>query len=163
MKPINKLFSIASILTIILAVFSTAPASSSTGVEKVRIMIEYKTGQKGPVLQVVAKAGAEVHYEFDELDTLVVTIPTVALQGIERNPNVIFVEEDPLRYMVQDIPPRKVSLKRSLTLHPRISSSPVARLFPMGSIWSRHARSGIKIWMVRSILVHQPAQVNSSV
>jgi len=132
MKTPSKLFSVVLILALVLTIFSFSPASSNSSMEKVRVMIQYKAGQKAPVSQFVANAGAEVHYEFDELDTLVITIPTVALQGIERNPNVIFVEEDPLRYLVQDIPPQEGLVEKISDFTPQDIILPSGQTIPYG-------------------------------
>jgi subtilisin family serine protease len=45
-------------------------------------------------------AGAEFHYEFDELNAFAVTLPTAALDGISRNPNVVLIEEDAPRFPI---------------------------------------------------------------
>ena len=91
-------------LIILLFFFSTAFISSSTPVhsatasETVRVMIQYKPGQKAALESVLNRTGVQVHYEFDSLNTLALTLPTQALQGIGNNPNIVLVEQDPPRY-----------------------------------------------------------------
>jgi serine protease len=72
-----------------------APAQ---GPEQVRVLVEFQPGAKGQVQQALQNSGAVFHYEFDELNTFAVSLPQAALAGIERNPNVVFIEEDALRF-----------------------------------------------------------------
>ena len=74
------------------------PASASSN-KQVRVMVEYHPGQKEIVKGVLIRAGAQLHYEFDALNTFALTLPITALDGIKRNPHVTFVEGDPLRYI----------------------------------------------------------------
>lgn len=50
------------------------------------------------------RSGAEVHYQFDRLNSFVVSLPEKALAGISRNPNVISVEVGPVRELVRNMP-----------------------------------------------------------
>jgi len=83
-------------LILLVAVPMTA-AAKDNGSEKVRVYIEFAAGHKEAVHGALARAGAQFHYDFDELNCFVVSLPEAALKGIERNPNVVSVEEDPLR------------------------------------------------------------------
>jgi serine protease len=96
-------------LPIFLAVLALASLAvvSVTGAppEQVRVFVQFQPGQATPVRQALQNAGAEFHYEFAELDTFVVSLPSAALEGIQRNPNVVLVEEDAPRYLqAQEVP-----------------------------------------------------------
>ena len=72
--------------------------------ETVRIWVQYQHGQRAAVKADLDKAGAKFHYEFDELEAYVVTLPQKALNGIVNNPKVVAWEEDVPRYLVMDQP-----------------------------------------------------------
>jgi serine protease len=77
----------------------TTPVLSAQG-EEARVWVEFAPGQKAPVQGALQGAGAKFHYEFAELDSFVVTLPAAALPGIEKNPNVVSIEEDVPRYLI---------------------------------------------------------------
>ncbi len=93
-----------SILLITVLTFAFSQPTTAAP-EKSRVMIEFVPGQKSAVSQSVNRAGGVVHYEFDNLNTLAISLPTAALEGISRNPNVVFVEEDVLRYPASQTTP----------------------------------------------------------
>jgi serine protease len=100
MKHIIK-FSVIPLLVsaLILVVFS---AGMSAPGDNARVWVQFAPGQKAYVQDALQQAGAEFHYQFDDLDAFVVTISSQALKGIERNPNVVSVEEDVPRYLLGD-------------------------------------------------------------
>lgn len=63
-----------------------------------RVLIQFKPGAKAGVQAALRAAGARVHHQFDQIDTLAATVPARALEGLRRNPNVVLVEPDQLRY-----------------------------------------------------------------
>ncbi len=63
-----------------------------------RVMVEFKPGRAAGVRAALERAGGAVHYQFDDLNTIAVTLPEAALSGIARNPNVLSVTEDVKRY-----------------------------------------------------------------
>ncbi|HEX9640436.1 MAG TPA: hypothetical protein VGB13_03910, partial [Candidatus Krumholzibacteria bacterium] len=70
-----------------------------------RVWVQYAPGAKGPVIAALASAGGRVHYEFDNLEAVAVSLPEQSLAGLSRNPNVALVEDDPIRWMTsQSIP-----------------------------------------------------------
>jgi subtilisin family serine protease len=73
------------------------------GVEPVRVFVEFQPGRKAAVLSALQQAGGRVHYQFDTLSAVAVTLPQPALAGLSRNPNVVLVEEDPLRHPDSDL------------------------------------------------------------
>jgi serine protease len=64
-----------------------------------RVYVEFQPGRKEAVRSALQGVGAAFHYEFDDLNTFVVSLPQQALQGIARNPNVVMIEEDVPRYL----------------------------------------------------------------
>ncbi|MEJ5224105.1 MAG: S8 family serine peptidase [Anaerolineales bacterium] len=101
MKPFVRLFSVALVIALAFGLFG-APRRAQTSPEggKVRVMVQFAPGARGNVEKALNGLGAEFHYAFDELDTFVVSLPSAALDGISRNPNVVLVEEDAPRYPI---------------------------------------------------------------
>jgi len=64
-----------------------------------RVYVVFKEGQKAAVKNLVLQAAGQIHYEFDELRAIAATLPTPALEGLGRNPNIELIEEDPPRSM----------------------------------------------------------------
>lgn len=75
-----------------------------------RVFVEFRPGQKGPVVAALRAGGGQVHHEFDEVAAVAVTLPQPALEGIRRNPNVVLVEEDPPRYPLGQTTPYGVGM-----------------------------------------------------
>jgi len=100
-RPLLVFFVIAALLVSGLQVSAASPVSVEG---KVRVWVQFSPGTKGVVEKVLKNSNAELHYTFDELDAFAVTLPASALNGIQRNPNVILVEEDSLRYPVAIMP-----------------------------------------------------------
>jgi subtilisin family serine protease len=65
--------------------------------------VTYQKGGKLSVLSALQRQDAEIHYDFPELDAYVVTVPEAALNGIWRNPFVLDVEPDPVRYPIEPV------------------------------------------------------------
>ena len=98
-----KRWSVVSLFVIaimVLATFAAAPASAAQGADKVRVYVQFAPGAKGNVQNSLNAAGAEFHYQFDDLNTFVVSIPSQALNGLQNNPNVVMIEEDVLRFPI---------------------------------------------------------------
>jgi hypothetical protein len=93
----------AAVCTAILAVGATG-AVGDPG-ETTRVWVNFNPNGKAAVSQALRQAGAQFHYEFDELNAFAVTVPARALAGLSRNPNVTLIEEDAKRYpMAQTVP-----------------------------------------------------------
>ena len=110
MKRFRLFLFIIPVLVIIaaLAIVSTASTSSEEG--KARVWVEFAPGMKGQVQRSLNAAGAEFHYEFDDLNAVVVSVPEQALAGLSRNPNIISIEEDAKRYLNADEVPFGVDM-----------------------------------------------------
>jgi serine protease len=70
-----------------------------------RVWVQFAPGQKAPVKVALQGAGGHIHYEFDDLSAMAVTVPAAALAGLRQNPNVTLIEDDPIRELVgQTVP-----------------------------------------------------------
>jgi serine protease len=78
--------------------------------DRARVWVQFVPGQKAAVLGQLQAVGGTVHYQFDELEAIAVTLPEPALQGITRNPNVVLVEEDPVRYLFAEQTPYGITM-----------------------------------------------------
>ena len=101
MSKIVRFLSITLLLTLALGLFVSSNAAATPKDGKLRLFVEYAPGQRGSVQRALQANGATLHYAFDDLNTFAVSIPAAAYQGISRNPNVVFVEEDVLRFPVE--------------------------------------------------------------
>src|SRR5690349_4150567 len=59
-----------------------------------RVWIQYKSNRKDDVKAALGAAHATLHYEFDNIEAVVATVPSGALNGLANNPNVNYVEDD---------------------------------------------------------------------
>jgi subtilisin family serine protease len=64
--------------------------------ETVRVYVEFERFSPQAVASVRA-AGGTVHYEFPRQNAVAATLPKAAIQGLLRNPNVVNIEDDPIR------------------------------------------------------------------
>jgi subtilisin family serine protease len=78
-----------------LGVMSTA-ALAANGTT--RVIVSFKPGTASQVKSLVATARGQVKHEVFGMDAIAIEVPAQALQGIARNPNVEYVEEDVKRY-----------------------------------------------------------------
>ena len=85
-------------LAAILLLTAASPAQGAQN--KVRVFVEFSPGAKNTVKNALNGAGAQYHYTFDHLNSFVVTVPEQALNGLSKNPNVVAIEEDALRYPI---------------------------------------------------------------
>lgn len=90
--------SLTLIVSMLLSLVAVRPANADN--DKVRVFVQFAAGQKANVENSLKGAGAEFHYAFDDLNTFAVSVPAQALAGLERNPNIVLIEEDSPRYPV---------------------------------------------------------------
>jgi len=103
MKKVSLSILLSLILVLTFTASSFAPVTA-TPKDTVRVWVSYKPGQSATVHQALTNARANFHYDFPELESYVVTLPTAALNGIVNNPFVVLVEEDPERYPIAASP-----------------------------------------------------------
>ncbi len=87
------------VAVIIMATLSTNVPLSQAG-NPVRVMVQFAPGHKADVMASLHTTGAKVNYEFDELNTMAISVPEQALNGLRNNPNVVMIEEDAPRYLM---------------------------------------------------------------
>ena len=103
MKRILFCLSMVLSVTLLWSSLRIQPAAASTGEDTVRIMIQYKNGQKKATTKALAASGAVIRYAFDEMNVLALTLPAKALEGLSQNPNFLMVEKDPARYPIEPV------------------------------------------------------------
>ncbi|MDX1455177.1 MAG: S8 family serine peptidase [Gammaproteobacteria bacterium] len=95
-------------------------ATAAAGNDKVRVYVGFKAGNQAAVQQSLRGAGAETHYNFEKLGVMAVSVPAQALEGLKRNPNVTYVEEDPKRFLMSQAQPYGIAMVQAddLSLQP---------------------------------------------
>lgn len=94
--------------------------SAEALVAEARVWIQYKANRKSEVKAALGAAHAKLHYEFDGIESVVATLPSAALKGLAQNPNVVEIEEDPIRVPYAaapgEAPPYGVGMVGALTM-----------------------------------------------
>ena len=116
---------LAALLIVLVSVVPVLSAGT------VRVFVEFKPGSQAAVRAELQRAGAEIHYQFDRLQSFVVSVPERALAGLSRNPNVVSIEADPVRELVRNMPA------------PCPNRSCQSRWCPTASTWCRRATCGM--------------------
>ncbi len=92
-------------ITMMLAMATATPAQTASQDGRVRVWVEFQPGKAARVEAALKNAQAQFHYQFEDMNAFVVSLPEAALDGIRRNPNVVMIEEDAKRFMLsQDVP-----------------------------------------------------------
>ena len=104
----RKSLALIAVLCAVLLLPATSPAQDSDTGDVVRYMVHFRDrGNHGAAVR--AAGGTPVH-EFPELGVVAAWLPEPALQGLSRNPNVVAVEVDPLRYPLAQTSPYGISM-----------------------------------------------------
>ena len=90
----------AALLLALVLIAGTLPMTFAEPSE--RVLIEYVTGKGAAVRGTVQAAGGQIHYEFDRINTIAVSVPGRWANRLSKDPNVVMVEPDPLRYLAGD-------------------------------------------------------------
>ena len=64
-----------------------------------RVLIEYMPGKGAAVRNAVLAAGGQVHHDLDRINTIAVSVTGRWANRLAKDPNVVMVEADPLRYL----------------------------------------------------------------
>lgn len=56
--------------------------------QRSRVWVQYRSGQKQAVRDILQRAGAVFHYDFGDLESFVVTLPESTLSMLSGNPAV---------------------------------------------------------------------------
>jgi subtilisin family serine protease len=68
--------------------------SASAAADTTRVIVAFKLGASAKIKSAVAAAHGAVKLEIFGMNAMAVEVPTVAIKGLENNPNVEYVEED---------------------------------------------------------------------
>jgi serine protease len=90
---------VALLLAVVL-VAGALPIASAKQME--RVFIEYMPGQGAMVRNAVLSGGGQVHFEFDSINTIAVSVTGRWANRLAKDPNVVRVEPDPVRYPAAD-------------------------------------------------------------
>lgn len=85
-------------LLLALAAAATLTTLPSQAADTTRVIVAFKPGSAAAVRGAVSAARGSVALEIHGMDAMAVEVPTAALAGLQRNPNVEYVEEDVKRY-----------------------------------------------------------------
>jgi subtilisin family serine protease len=77
--------------------------------ETVRVYVEFERFSPQAVAAVRA-AGGTVHYEFARQNAVAVTLPAAAIPGLLRNPNIVNIEDDPIREPYAEVTPYGITM-----------------------------------------------------
>ena len=66
--------------------------------DSVRVIVAFKPGAAAAVRGAVVAARGNVKLQIDGMDAMAIEVPAQALNGLSRNPNVEYIEEDAKRY-----------------------------------------------------------------
>lgn len=110
---------IAAACGVALSLGLSIPAGAGNS-DQVRVFVGFKHGQKDSVAHALKGAGANMHYNFESLDAFSVSLPSQALKGLGNNPNVLYVEEDPKRFLMSETSPYGIAMVQAndLSLQP---------------------------------------------
>jgi subtilisin family serine protease len=75
-----------------------------------RVWVQFQTGRNAQVKAALGLAGAQIHYEFVNINAIAATVPAPALAGLVDNPNVLLIEEDPIRELRGQITPYGIDM-----------------------------------------------------
>jgi subtilisin family serine protease len=103
-------FVVVALLTSMIPASQVVATPSADPKDQQRIIVYFDSGSKGAVMRALQAAKGQVHYEFDDLNAIAVTLPTQAMQGIQRNPNVTGIETDVLRHPTGETVPYGIDM-----------------------------------------------------
>lgn len=67
--------------------------------DSIRVIVAFKPGAAAQARAAVSAAKGQIKHEIFGMDAMAIEVPANALQGLERNPNVEYVELDEKRYL----------------------------------------------------------------
>ena len=86
-------------LVVAAVVAALAAPLAQAAADTTRVIVAFKPGALGAARGAVAAARGTVAHEIFGMDAMAIEVPTAALAGLSRNPNIEYVEDDPKRYM----------------------------------------------------------------
>ena len=91
---------VLALLLAVVLIVGTLPMSFAEPAE--RVLIEYMPGKGAQVRNSVLGAGGEVHFEFDRINAIAVSVTGRWAGRLAKDPNVLSIEPDPKRYPAAD-------------------------------------------------------------
>ncbi|MBN1248877.1 MAG: S8 family serine peptidase [Anaerolineae bacterium] len=102
---LKRIGHLAILVFVVLGLVAVAQPSLSLAGGEERVLVEFIPGRGAEVRSALQRAGGTVHFEFDELATIAVSLPSQAVAALSRNPNVVSVVPDAPRYpMAETVP-----------------------------------------------------------
>jgi subtilisin family serine protease len=100
MKPILPLTGCRRLVLAVAAAAALSPlaAQAQGAADTTRVIVAFKPGAAGAARAAVAAARGNVKHQIHGLDAIAIEVPTQALAGLSRNPNIEYVETDEKRY-----------------------------------------------------------------
>jgi subtilisin family serine protease len=80
------------------ALVAALAGTSTTAADTTRVIVAFKPGAGAQMRGLVSMARGTVELDIAGMNAMAVTVPSAALAGLARNPNVEYVEEDARRY-----------------------------------------------------------------
>ncbi len=93
----KKTLPVLGLLLVVVLIAGTMPIAFAEPAE--RVFVEYLPGKGAMVRNTVLAAGGQVHFEFDSINTLAVSVSGRWANRLAKDPNVVLVERDPVRYL----------------------------------------------------------------
>lgn len=74
---------------------------NANGVE--RVIVKFRSGTGKSVKALARKAGGDIKVDLQNHDAFAMEIPSAAIKGLQKNPNIEYIEEDAKRYLNLDL------------------------------------------------------------
>lgn len=84
--------------SLMLAMCVPALAAGQQDRQQDRVYVQFAPGKAQALREQIGREGGKIHYQFDDLSALVVTLPHAAVGRLQQNRDVLLVEEDAKRY-----------------------------------------------------------------
>jgi subtilisin family serine protease len=80
------------------ATLSSQPVLAQGAAETTRVIVAFKPGAAGAAQAAIAAARGQVRHQIHGMNAVAIEVPSQALAGLARNPNIEYVEADEKRY-----------------------------------------------------------------
>jgi subtilisin family serine protease len=116
MKKLTSFFVVGLLIVLV----GVSPAFGQAD-NDVRVWVEYQSGYKRGVESEIQSLGAQFHFNFDRLNSFVVSLPAQAVEHLAQNPHIVSIEIDPERSLVS-APNPGVNLSSIFAKKPPVST-----------------------------------------
>jgi subtilisin family serine protease len=96
----KKALPILALLLVLVLIAGSLPMVFAQPAE--RVMIEYMPGKGATVRNAVLAANGQIHHELARINTIAVSVTGRWAKRLAKDPNVVSIEADPLRYLAGD-------------------------------------------------------------